>query len=252
MIQGLDTFREYFKGFEDRYTLIGGVACYLYMENAGVDFRATRDLDIVLCAEALDAEFVKQFWAFVKAANYEHQARYSGNKQYYRFSKPVSNDYPQMIELFSRKPDDLLLKFDNGLTPIPVDESVCSLSAILLDEDYYQCLRSGTEVLNGLPLLKVEFLVPFKMRAWADLSKRKSAGESVDSKSIKKHKYDVFKISQLLIPEQIVPLADSIKTDVASFIEAMASEKTDLKGIGLHGLTIDQILDNLVRIYGLR
>jgi hypothetical protein len=47
-IQGLDKFSEYFKGFEDRYTLIGGVACYLNLTQAGIDFRATKDLDIVL------------------------------------------------------------------------------------------------------------------------------------------------------------------------------------------------------------
>lgn len=65
-IQGLDKFSEYFKGFEDRYTLIGGVACYLNLTQAGIDFRATKDLDIVLSAEAIDTEFVQKFWDFVK------------------------------------------------------------------------------------------------------------------------------------------------------------------------------------------
>jgi len=251
MIQGLDTFREYFKGFEDRYTLIGGVACYLSMEDAGIDFRATRDLDIVLCAEALDAEFVAQFWGFVKAANYEHQEKSSGDKQYYRFSKPESDDYPEMIELFSRKPDDLMLKIDNGLTPISVDESVYSLSAILLNDDYYQCLQKGTDVLDGLPILKVGYIIPFKMRAWSDLTERKSAGEKIDSKKIKKHKSDVFKISQLLAPTQTVELTDSIKNDMRNFIKAMAGETIDLKAWKVNGITVDQILDNLNQIYGL-
>ena len=53
MIKGLDVFRDHFKDFQGSYVLIGGVACYLVMEEAGVDFRATKDLDIVLCAEAL-------------------------------------------------------------------------------------------------------------------------------------------------------------------------------------------------------
>ena len=43
-----------------------GPACYLAMEEAGLDFRVTKDLDIVLCVEALDAEFVGAFWDFVK------------------------------------------------------------------------------------------------------------------------------------------------------------------------------------------
>ena len=252
MIQGLDKFREYFKGFEDRYTLIGGVACYLSMEDAGINFRATRDLDIVICTEALDAEFVAQFWAFVKAAKYEHQEKSSGDKQFYRFSKPASNDYPQMIELFSRKPDGLLLAIDNGLTPIPVDDSVYSLSAILLDNSYYQCLQDGTEMLDGLPILKVEYIIPFKMRAWSDLTERKSAGETIDSRNIKKHKSDVFKISQLLTPTETIELPESIKDDMRDFIKAMADETIDLKGWKIRGITDDQIFDNLNQIYGLR
>jgi hypothetical protein len=61
MIQGLNTFKEFFKGYEDRYTLIGGVACYLSMGDASLDFRATKDLDIVLCAEALSTSFNSSF-----------------------------------------------------------------------------------------------------------------------------------------------------------------------------------------------
>jgi hypothetical protein len=51
--------------------------------------------------------------------------------QFYRFSKPNRTGYPAMIELFSRESDDFKLKFENGLTPIHIDESVASLSAIL-------------------------------------------------------------------------------------------------------------------------
>ncbi len=73
MVRGMDLFREHFAGFEDRYVLIGGAACDLAMQDAGLDFRATKDLDIVLCVEALDAEFVEAFWAFVKRGGYKQQ-----------------------------------------------------------------------------------------------------------------------------------------------------------------------------------
>lgn len=42
MVKGLDVFRKHFKDFQQSYVLIGGVACYLNMEEAGLDFRATR------------------------------------------------------------------------------------------------------------------------------------------------------------------------------------------------------------------
>ncbi len=58
MVKGLELFREHFREYTDRYVLIGGAACDLAMGEAGLDFRATKDLDIVLCVEALDKTFV--------------------------------------------------------------------------------------------------------------------------------------------------------------------------------------------------
>ena len=57
-VKGLELFRDYFQGEQDKYVLIGGAACYLLMDDVGLNFRATKDLDIVLCAEALDGAFV--------------------------------------------------------------------------------------------------------------------------------------------------------------------------------------------------
>jgi hypothetical protein len=57
MVRGLDLFRESFASYKDRYILIGGAASTIVMEEAGLEFRATKDLDIVLCIEAFDAAF---------------------------------------------------------------------------------------------------------------------------------------------------------------------------------------------------
>ncbi|WP_294581976.1 hypothetical protein [uncultured Thomasclavelia sp.] len=45
---GIDIFRQYFKGFEDQYVIIGGTACELLMSEQELDFRATKDIDMVL------------------------------------------------------------------------------------------------------------------------------------------------------------------------------------------------------------
>lgn len=86
------------------------------------------------------------------AAGYEHRNRSTSKPQFYRFVKPKSEEYPTMIELFTRKPDVITLPEDAILTPIPMDEEVSSLSAILLDDNYYKFLRQGrirlTELLN--------------------------------------------------------------------------------------------------------
>lgn len=48
MVRGNDVFLAHFRDFSDRYVLIGGSACDIAMTEAGLDFRATKDLDILL------------------------------------------------------------------------------------------------------------------------------------------------------------------------------------------------------------
>lgn len=124
MVEGLERFAEYFAAFADQYVLIGGAACTLAMEDVGQSFRATKDLDIVLCVETLKPDFVAAFWQFVRAGAYQIQEKATGQRQYYRFLKPASGGYPFMLELFSRTPDALRLRDDSHLTPIPIDAAV--------------------------------------------------------------------------------------------------------------------------------
>ncbi len=79
MVKGLEIFKQYFSKFNDHYILIGGIACTLAMRKANLDFRATRDLDIVLCIEALDRKFVETFWHFIKNGGYQHRQRSTGS-----------------------------------------------------------------------------------------------------------------------------------------------------------------------------
>ena len=45
LVRGLDIFQERFAAYVDQYVLIGGTAASLTMEEAGLEFRATKDLD---------------------------------------------------------------------------------------------------------------------------------------------------------------------------------------------------------------
>lgn len=71
MVKGLDIFRRHFDGNADQFILIGGTAATLAMEGAGLEFRATKDLDIVLHIEALKPAFGSLFWEFVERGGYE-------------------------------------------------------------------------------------------------------------------------------------------------------------------------------------
>jgi len=249
MVKGLDIFRRHFREYADQYALIGGAACDLAMDEVGVDFRVTKDLDIVLCVEALDKEFVEAFWGFVRAGGYEVQETAAGDKRFYRFQKPTSPDYPFMLELFSRNPDMLPPARGGQLTPIPVDGAVSSLSAILLDDDYYRFLRSGRREKDSLPFVGPEHLIPLKTRAWLDLTERREQGDQVDSRDIRKHRNDVFRLYGIIVPELMAEIPEKIRQDMNAFITRMETESIDLKSLGLRNARQDEVLTNLRRIY---
>ena len=251
MITGFKRFQEWFRGFEEQYVIIGGTACDLILEHEERSFRATRDIDMVLIVESITEEFGKQFWDYVKAAEYEHLNKSTGEAQFYRFSSPKSKDYPSMIELFSRNPEFVLLDDDAVFTPLPIDDEVSSLSAILLNHEYYDLLKSSQIMIDGVPVLKSTSLIPFKAKAWLDLSERKLNGESVDGKHIRKHKNDVFRLAQLITEETRQALNDEISDDMKRFLAAMETEDVDLKSLGIRGVSKNQIMEYLYRCYGL-
>lgn len=251
MVRGLESFREWFRGYEEQYAIIGGTACDLLMSDEGLDFRATKDLDLVLIIETVDADFGKRFWEYVTTAGYEHRNRSTGEPQFYRFTNPHTKEFPAMIELFTRKPDAIILPKDAVLSPLSVDEDISSLSAILLDNDYYEFLKQGRIRIDGVTVLDAAHLIPFKAKAWLDLSGRKANGERVDSRNVRKHKNDVFRLSELLNQneEPLSGLSKTIRNDMNEFVVRMDIEDVDLKQLGIIGKSKDEILDELRAIY---
>ncbi len=248
MVKGIDQFKAHFQDFNDRYVLIGGAACFLSMDEAGLDFRATKDLDLVLCVEALDIDFAKAFWEFVKIGKYQTPQRSTGKKLFYRFCNPENALFPDVLELFSRIPDALNLSDDAHLTPIPLDDTLSSLSAILLDDGYYGLIHQSKIDMDGIPTVPPEAIIPLKARAWLDLTERKEAGEKVDSHDIKKHKNDIFRLSQIIDPEKRVALPERVKADFKCYMDAMiADPPQNLKQLGFGSIQFDQI-DKLIRL----
>ena len=253
MVRGLDVFREYFAGHAEQFVLIGGTAASLAMGEVGLEFRATKDLDIVLHIEALDSAFGEVFWKFVEEGHYEiRQASDPDKPVFYRFQKPADERYPVMLELFCRAPDGMKLAEGSHLTPIPIDEAVASLSAILLDDAYYEFILAGRKVADGLPWVGEDRLIPLKASAWLDLNERHAKGERVDAKNIRKHANDVMRLSQLLAPEVRIPVAARIAEDLNRFLDGIAADRSiDPKSIKLN-YTLTEIVERITLAYGLK
>ena len=252
MVRGLDLFREYFAGHTDQFVLIGGTAATLAMEEAGLEFRATKDLDIVLHVEALRPEFSEAFWNFVEASRYEiRQASNTGRPVLYRFQKPADERFPVMLELFCRAPDGIKLAEGSHLTPIPIDEAAASLSAILLEDAYYEFILEGRREVDGLPWVGEDRLIPLKAIAWLDLGDRKAKGEKVDSRDIRKHAIDVLRLSQLLAPEVRIPVVAKISEDLNRFLDGIqADQSIDPKSIKINN-SVAEIVERIAQSYQL-
>jgi hypothetical protein len=182
VVRGLAIFQEWFKDLGDQYVLIGGTAASITMTEAGLPFRGTKDLDIVLHVEVLTPTFGQKFWEFVQAGGYQQKEGDPEQKPcLYRFQKPQDEDFPHMLELFSRVPDGLSLVPRGHLTPIPMDDQTSSLSAILLNDEYYRFVLAGRKSKYGMPSwVGEDRLIPLKAVAWLEMTERVRQGEVIE------------------------------------------------------------------------
>ncbi len=233
MVKGLDTFKQYFAELSDCYILIGGSACDVNFSAMEMSFRATHDIDMVLCVEALSSQFFKQFWLFVREGGYARREKSDGSRQFYRFTHPTQPNYPSMLELFARKANFLPSEYDNHLTPIPAGEEASSLSAILLNDLYYDFVMANRTEIDGVSVLTPVGLIVLKAIAWLDLTKKKNDGEiHVDSKNIGKHKNDIARLATLTAGlEPIVP--EAIRAIMSEFFAKYQIESIDAVGLRL-------------------
>lgn len=248
MVKGMDKFREYFAEYADQYVLIGGAACDISFNESNMDFRATKDLDMVLIVEAQTKEFAQRFWEFIKQGKYRNWAGGNGRAQFYRFDKPQEDGFPVMIELFSRAAWEL--KPESVLTPVHIDDMVSSLSAILLNDAYYDLLLKESSIINGISVLKPTGLLLFKAKAWIDLKQRAEQGEPIDSRNIKKHKNDILRISSMMVLETIA-IPDTIKQDMTTFIEKFHVTDAELKNLGIRGVHKEEMIELWKKIFEL-
>lgn len=97
MAVGIEIFRDYFSDYQEQYILIGGMACSLLLDEAGLSFRVTKDIDMVLIVEALTTQFVSAFWKFIDNGGYRARQKSSGKPEFYRFVEPQTPEYPVFL-----------------------------------------------------------------------------------------------------------------------------------------------------------
>ena len=126
-----------------------------------------------------------------------------------------------MIELFSRHPDFELGDEESEIAPLPFSEDISSLSAIVLDDEYYDFICSGVMGVDEVSVLDAAHLIPLKMKAHIDLSRRKAEGAHVNSVDLKKHRKDVVRLLELVPESRRLELSGGMRRDALIFLETV-------------------------------
>jgi hypothetical protein len=217
--KGMDHFLNYLKGLENDY-VIGGGAASILMDDSSVDFRATKDVDLVLLTNE-SAELNNRIAAYVDEGKYEIKEATDDAPRYYRFRSPKMEEFPVMIEIFGRNEQKIELRNGQYIIPVENDEFV-KISAILLDEEYFSIIRSNlTRTESGASVINFIANICLKARAHRELTEKKESGDQVDDRAIKKHRNDIFRIAPMLRGDEVFTLSATPKKDLTFALEAL-------------------------------
>ncbi len=256
-MEGLDKFREAFADFSDNYVIIGGTACNITMRETVVRARATHDIDMIVIVENMTEAFASRFWQFVREAGYrpEKRRQNAGEPAKYELYRFVDGraGYPEMIELLSRHPDALGEPKGLIIEPLPTDEEVSSLSAIIMDDDFYYFTIEHSRLTDGVRHADSAALIALKARAYLNLVADKAAGKHVNTKDIKKHRSDVLK-NVVIIEDNQIEVPRTIAACVSDFVASIRNDWDELaeplaKSLGEDTDFVDELLNQLENLF---
>lgn len=230
-MEGLDKFRDAFRDFSDNYVIIGGTACEIAMSRTEVKARATHDIDMIVIVEKMTEAYGKRFWQFIKEAGYRPEKRKSsdGDSPHYEMYRFLDGKpgYPEMIELLSRHQDILGVPLGLVIEPMSVGEDVSSLSAIIMDDDFYHFTIEHSKLTDGVRHADPVALIALKARAYLNLLNEKAVGRHVNTKDIKKHRSDVLK-NVVILPDEEIQAPEAIVNCIHEFVGSIRKDWTEL------------------------
>jgi hypothetical protein len=218
---GFDHFCDYFKGLEANFVLIGGGAAAILMDEEGLEFRTTKDVDLVVLTRS--QELAERILAYVKDGGYKTREATEKQPKYYRFQKPDNKDFPPIIEIFARNELGLELGKDQYIIPVK-EEAAEKLSAILLDDEYFDLIQKNLVIIDSkIPVISAIANICLKARAYRELTERQNDGdESVERKAIQKHLKDIWRLAATLTGDETITLPGLPLDDMTNAISALA------------------------------
>lgn len=92
-------------------------------------------------------------------------------------------------------------------------------------------------------------MILFKMKVWLDLNERKSNGEKIDNKNIKKHKNDILRLAANIESDSFVEVAGKVRTDVLQFLKSVETEKVNVINLGIRNSSFAELLERMKICY---
>ena len=206
MVRGLEHFLDFFSDWKSSFAVIGGCACSQWCEESAVRFRSTQDIDMVLLLEAKASGFFTRFWEYIRDGRYDLRRRANDESTVlFRFERPGAGAvFPKQIEVLTGVPN-LEIPNDVRIVHLGEEDERYSLSAILLQEDYYKLVASsGAVTRNGMPTVRPDVLAILKAKAHLNLLAEKLTGQFVSDHDLRKHRNDVFQLAYLPVKEDIM------------------------------------------------
>lgn len=221
---GLSHFQEFFKDLDEHYVVVGGFATVMLLDSELEGHgKATHDIDLVLLTTT-SMEISERIKQYITEGQYDIQQGKKDQFQYYRFVNPKTKNFAKEIELFASNENDLKLDEGQRIIPIDPEEGLYSLSAIMLDQEYFELIKNNVDDSAGIaPCTNTQATIMLKMSAFHDLREN-------GDKKWKKHRRDILKLTLLLTGEERIEMSGRMNKDFESFI-AHLEEEVDQKMI---------------------
>lgn len=188
--------------------------------------KATFDIDLVLLTNN-SVEISQRIKQYINDGEYKIQIGEKDQYKYYRFIEPQKENFAKEIELFASNENDLELDDSQRIIPVDPEEGLYSLSAIMLDPEYFEMIKNNVDKTGRAPYTNAQATMMLKMSAFYDLRSR-------NDKKWKKHRRDILKLALTLTGEEEIKLTGRMKQDFDSFTTHLNDEVDQkmIKGFG--------------------
>lgn len=242
-----NTLVRFLSSHKKSYFIIGGHATAHNLSLIGLDFRVTRDYDIVIVSEVEDRSFADDLVSLLVEGDYKSRYQSDAKKRRaYRFENPSNDAFPECIEFFVKEGEEassVTKRFEK--LDITIDNE--KISAMVMKSEIYEFAKAHVTEINNLMFADKQGLIALKAYAYFENYKLYLDGK-VHSDSYKKHFRDILHILSAFYPNEIKQIDDLppiLKDAMIKFVEELKNKNVSTK---IYRIKKDDAVDILTKL----